>query len=76
MTHAYSELGKFIKVYCPAAKTMPFAKQLRDKHLCDVFLQHKSALPAKVACAKIVIIVDESSDVAGKPSVNHVVLLL
>lgn len=70
LEHADSELGKFVKTYCPAAKTMPTARQLRDKHLRDVFLQHKAALTAKVAHMKVGIIVDESADVTGKPTVN------
>lgn len=70
MEHTDGEMGKFEKTHCPASRTMPPGKRLHDSHLCSVFYQHKAALTVKTASMVIKIILDKSTDVTGKLTVN------
>lgn len=70
LEHADGELGDFVKQYCPAARTLPSAKHLRDKHLKEIFDRQVEVLKRKMAGAKVSIIVDESPDITGTPTVN------
>ena len=63
-------IGKLFKKYCPAARTMPCARQLEGKYLPDVYSQHKTVMLEMMADTKVSIIMDESPDVIGRQAVN------
>lgn len=67
--HAESALQGVVKCYCPA-RTMSDAKHLHGKHLEDVFERRVRVIKRQVASAKVSIIVDESPDITGMPTVN------
>ena len=63
-------IGKVFKKYCQAARTMPTRRQLEMKYLPEVYSQHKKFIISLLEGHKISIIVDESPDVVGRPTVN------
>ena len=62
--------SQLFKEYCPAARTMPCARQLEGKYLPDVYSQHKTVMLEMMADTKVSIIMDESPDVIGRQAVN------
>ena len=67
LNQANSFMGKVFKKYCPAARTMPCGRQLEAKYLPKVYRKHKAMM---MDDAKVSVIMDESPDVLGRPSVN------
>lgn len=63
-------MGKVFKKYCPAARTMPCGRQLEAKYLPEVYRKHKAIMLDMMDDAKVSVIMDESPDVLGRPSVN------
>uniref|UniRef100_A0A1X7TIJ3 DUF4371 domain-containing protein n=1 Tax=Amphimedon queenslandica TaxID=400682 RepID=A0A1X7TIJ3_AMPQE len=63
-------IGKLFRNYCPAAKTMPGACQIASKYLPEIFESHMNFFKEKMIDQKLSLILDESSDVIGRPAVN------
>uniref|UniRef100_A0A1X7U6P4 DUF4371 domain-containing protein n=1 Tax=Amphimedon queenslandica TaxID=400682 RepID=A0A1X7U6P4_AMPQE len=67
---ADGHIGKVFRKYCPAAKTMSGARQIASKYLPEIFESHMNFLKEKIIDQKLSLILDESSDVIGRPAVN------
>lgn len=73
LEQAEGSMGDFIRTYCPAAKTMPGVTQLRSKYLTEVFEKHMEDIREDIGDSKVSVIIDESPDVTGVPTVNTLV---
>jgi hypothetical protein len=67
--------GKFIKKYIPCAKTLPKKDQLYAKYLPEVFDSDINWIKDKLISKKLSLIIDETSDLLGRPTVNTLVSL-
>ena len=62
--------GKLNKNYFQDAKLTPHSKNLGMKYLVEVFESHVEEIKSQIQGKKITIIVDESPDLLGRPTVN------
>ena len=65
LNHADGFIGKLFKKYCPAARW-----QLEQKYLPEVYAQHKDLIKQEIVDRKVSVIMDESPEVLGRPTVN------
>ncbi|KAK8767368.1 hypothetical protein V5799_005850 [Amblyomma americanum] len=70
MHQADGPLGDFVRKYCKAAKTMPTGQRLRIKYLKEAFDKDMAKIRNDMQAVKVSVIVDESSDITGVPTIN------
>lgn len=68
-------IGNVFRKYCPAAKTIPGIHQIACKYLPEVFKSHMMLFKEKMADQKLCMIIDDFSDVIGRPAVNTSIIL-
>ena len=66
-------IGKVLRKYCPAARTMPGARQMREKYLPEIFATHMDHIKQNIVDQKVCLILDKSSDIIGRPAVNTLI---
>ncbi|KAL1433388.1 hypothetical protein MTO96_012594 [Rhipicephalus appendiculatus] len=70
MHQADGPLGDFARKYCKAAKTMPTGQRLRLKYLKEAFDKDMEKIRDDMRDVKVSVIVDESPDITGVPTIN------
>ncbi|KAH7957454.1 hypothetical protein HPB52_019091 [Rhipicephalus sanguineus] len=70
MHQADGPLGDFARKYCKAAKTMPTGQRLRLKYLKEAFDKDMEKIRYDMRDVKVSVIVDESPDITGVPTIN------
>ncbi|KAH7942464.1 hypothetical protein HPB49_024433 [Dermacentor silvarum] len=70
MYQADGPLGDFARKYCKAAKTMPTGQILRLKYLKEAFDKDMEKIRDDMRDVKVSVIVDESPDITGVPTIN------
>ncbi|KAH7975838.1 hypothetical protein HPB52_006183 [Rhipicephalus sanguineus] len=70
MHQADGPLGDFARKYCKAAKTMPTGQRLRLKYLKEAFDKDMEKIRGDMRDVKVSVIVDESPDITGVPTIN------
>jgi hypothetical protein len=65
--------GKFIKKYIPSAIALPKSYQLYKKYLPEVYDSDIDWIKTKLRAKKISLIIDETSDILGRPAVSTLV---
>ncbi|KAH8032298.1 hypothetical protein HPB51_024075 [Rhipicephalus microplus] len=70
MHQADGPLGDFARKYCKAAKTMPTGQRLRLKYLKEAFDKDMEKIRDYMRDVKVSVIVDESPDITGVPTIN------
>ena len=66
-------IGKVLRKYCPAARTRPCARQMREKYLPEIFATHMDHIKQNIVDQKVCLILDESSDIIGRLAVNTLI---